>query len=170
MKRDLYFGLIGTMLLQFLKIENITLQFLILEPYHQISSLSTWIHLQGIHLLYFPPWTILPFHRIARRPTSSRFRTQTSLRLPPYRTSRRREDLGPPPIMLESTPIWTSKEQAHYETLVHTPVEILGEKLNPTTMIRSAGATRTHSNRTELKRRRARKWGGDLLEVANPAP
>jgi len=42
--------------------------------------------------------------------------------------------------MLESTPIWTSKEQAHDETLVQTPAEISGEKLNPTTTIRLAGA------------------------------
>ena len=96
--RDFDLGLIGTMLLQLFKVGNITLQLLILEPYHQISGLSTldppagYTPLVFFHLGLFYPSTVshvaLPLPSLA---------LQTSLRLPPYCTSRRQEDLGLPP-------------------------------------------------------------------------
>ena len=56
------------MLLQFFKVGNITLQLLILKPYHQISSLSTldppagYTPLVFFHLGLFYPYVLRSFH------------------------------------------------------------------------------------------------------------
>ena len=66
--RDFDLGLIGTMLLQLFKVGNITLQLLILEPYHQISGLSTldppagYTPLVFFHLGLFYPSMLRSFH------------------------------------------------------------------------------------------------------------